>query len=69
MVQALHAHALFASAQPPGERTGDLVQQLQRQFLGRAYQCGDCGYGPIDHFACGDLEALRIQSSFLFLII
>lgn len=39
----------------PG-RTDDVVQHLRRQFLGRAYQCAGCGYGPIDHFACGDLE-------------
>jgi len=25
--------------------------------LGRAYQCAHCGFGPIDHFACGDLES------------
>lgn len=57
MVMALHAHALLAILQPPVQRTDDVVQQLRRQFLGRAYQCAGCGYGPIDHFACGDLEA------------
>eukprot|EP00490_Sorites_sp_Unknown_P025547 CAMPEP_0114688316 /NCGR_PEP_ID=MMETSP0191-20121206/63346_1 /TAXON_ID=126664 /ORGANISM="Sorites sp." /LENGTH=1102 /DNA_ID=CAMNT_0001975657 /DNA_START=40 /DNA_END=3348 /DNA_ORIENTATION=+ len=57
MVMALHAHALLAALQPPGQRTDDVVQHLRRQFLGRAYQCASCGYGPIDHFACGDLEA------------
>lgn len=57
MVMALHAHALLATLQPPGQRTDDVVQHLRRQFLGRAYQCAGCGYGPIDHFACGDLEA------------
>lgn len=40
-------------------RTDDFVQHLRRQFLGRAYQCADCGYGPIDHFACGDLQAAQ----------
>ncbi|CAJ1453665.1 unnamed protein product [Effrenium voratum] len=54
---ALHAHALLATAQPPRARTkDDLEQQLRRQFLGRAYQCPSCGYGPIDHYNCGDLE-------------
>ena len=57
MVMALHAHALLATLQPPAVRTDDFVQHLRRQFLGRAYQCADCGYGPIDHFACGDLQA------------
>jgi len=35
----------------------DLEASLRRRFLGRAYQCGGCGFGPIDHFACSDLEA------------
>eukprot|EP00930_Biecheleria_cincta_P055671 TRINITY_DN41970_c0_g1_i1.p1 TRINITY_DN41970_c0_g1~~TRINITY_DN41970_c0_g1_i1.p1 ORF type:complete len:1146 (-),score=258.09 TRINITY_DN41970_c0_g1_i1:213-3650(-) len=56
---ALHAHSLFAAVQaPPSEASKeDLAAQLRRQYLGRAFQCRQCGFGPIDHFACGDLEA------------
>jgi len=56
---ALHAHSLLAAVQaPPSEASAeDLAAQLRRQYLGRAFQCGQCGFGPIDHFACGDLEA------------
>lgn len=35
----------------------DLVAQLRRQYLGRAFQCARCSFGPIDHYACGDLGA------------
>jgi len=54
---ALHAHALLAALRPPvsDEARGDLTAQLRRQYLGRAYQCAHCSFGPIDHFACGDL--------------
>merc|ERR1712100_951725 len=56
---ALHAHSLLAVLQQrpvaPGKK--DVVAQLQRQYLGRAFQCAQCGFGPIDHFACSDLEA------------
>merc|ERR1712226_105270 len=56
---ALHAHSLLAVVQPPPSAASkeDLKAQLRRQYLGRAFQCGQCGFGPIDHFACGDLEA------------
>lgn len=56
---ALHAHSLLAGLQPPfiAPRKKDLEAQLRRQYLGRAFQCAQCGFGPIDHFACGDLEA------------
>merc|ERR1719254_41395 len=56
---ALHAHSLLAVLQPPPSKASkaDLEAQLRRQYLGRAFQCRDCGFGPIDHFACGDLEA------------
>ena len=33
-----------------------LAEQLRREFP-NARQCGSCGHGPIDHFACGDLNA------------
>jgi hypothetical protein len=56
---ALHAHALFNVVQPPapGIRREDLEAQMRRQYFGRAYQCAACRFGPIDHFACGDLAA------------
>lgn len=56
---ALHAHALFNVVQPPtpGIRREDLEAHMRRQYLGRAYQCAMCRFGPIDHFACGDLAA------------
>lgn len=56
---ALHAHSLLAAVQPPPAAASkeDLRAQLRRQYLGRAFQCSECGFGPIDHFACSDLEA------------
>mmetsp|Transcript_20251 Transcript_20251/g.57559 ORF Transcript_20251/g.57559 Transcript_20251/m.57559 type:complete len:1130 (+) Transcript_20251:100-3489(+) len=56
---ALHAHSLLAAVQPPPTAASkeDLRAQLRRQYLGRAFQCSMCGFGPIDHFACSDLEA------------
>merc|ERR1712048_1173520 len=56
---ALHAHALLAAVQPPAATPckQDLEAQMRRQYLGRAFQCAQCSFGPIDHFACGDLEA------------
>jgi len=56
---ALHAHALLTAVQPTfgAQRVADIEAQMRRQFLGRAYQCPGCQFGPIDHYACGDLEA------------
>merc|ERR1712127_285183 len=54
---ALHAHALLAVVQPSAPRVADIEAQMRRQYLGRAYQCPQCRFGPIDHYACGDLEA------------
>jgi len=56
---ALHAHALLSAVQTPSaaQVQGDLVAQLRRQYLGRAFQCGHCNFGPIDHYACSDLGA------------
>merc|ERR1719333_235264 len=60
---ALHAHAFLSAVrdvrEAPAEAVSrkDLEAQLRRQYLGRAYQCAQCSFGPIDHFACGDLEA------------
>mmetsp|Transcript_69324 Transcript_69324/g.130776 ORF Transcript_69324/g.130776 Transcript_69324/m.130776 type:complete len:693 (+) Transcript_69324:45-2123(+) len=54
---ALHAQALFEALQPPARevRKEDLEAHMRRQYFGRAYQCASCNFGPIDHFACGDL--------------
>jgi uncharacterized protein YegL len=59
MRDALHAHAFLAVLQPPPAtpEKKDLEAQLRRQYLGRAFQCAECNFGPIDHFACADLEA------------
>ena len=58
---ALHGHALLACLQPAGPSPAlarrDLEAQLRRRFRGRAHQCAACGFGPIDHAGCGDLEA------------
>lgn len=56
---ALHAHALLAALQPPPvvASKDDLEAQLRRQYLGRAFQCAQCRFGPIDHLACEDLQA------------
>jgi hypothetical protein len=56
---ALHAHALLSVVQTPPSAPleEDLTAQLRRQYLGRAFQCGRCSFGPIDHYACGDLGA------------
>ena len=62
---ALHAHAMLATCQPRrvasavGESKGaearlaraDLTAQLQRRYLGRAYQCSRCAFGPLGRTA------------------
>jgi len=47
----------LAVVQPSAPRVADIEAQMRRQYLGRAYQCPQCRFGPIDHYACGDLEA------------
>merc|ERR1739848_771915 len=44
---ALHAHAFLAALQPPAEKPikEDLEAQMRRQYLGRAFQCAECGFG------------------------
>ena len=40
---------------------GEVSQELLREQLVREFpnarMCGRCQHGPIDHFACGDLNA------------
>jgi hypothetical protein len=60
---ALHAHAFASLVKPKTvakvykEKKTDLEAMLKRNFLGKAYQCAECRFGPIDHMACGDLDA------------
>ncbi|KAL3942845.1 MAG: hypothetical protein SGBAC_003044 [Bacillariaceae sp.] len=58
MRAALHSTSLFhlASSQDEGIMTElDVVANLRRAFMGRAFMCGNCKFGPVDHYACGDL--------------
>lgn len=41
-------------------RNALLSRQLKNQ-MPKARQCGRCGFGPVDHFACGDLLAHQGQ--------
>jgi len=38
------------------EKRCDLEAMLKRTYLGKAYQCFNCSFGPIDHIACEDLS-------------
>lgn len=60
MREALHAHALLAALQPPSSQ-GNNEAFLRRQYLGRAFQCASCGFGPIDHYGCGDLLSHHME--------
>jgi len=55
---ALHAHSFLSASQPaaPEATKDDLEAQLRRQYLGRAYQCASCNFGPVDHYSCHDLS-------------
>jgi len=60
MKAALHAHSLFRCLQPDSndsKTSSDVAAEIRREFLGRAYQCGSCGFGPVDHGGCRDLFA------------
>jgi hypothetical protein len=61
---SLHAHSFVTAVQPDATASTakDFEAQMRRQFLGRAYQCASCAFGPIDHFACGDLAAHHGQN-------
>lgn len=56
---ALHSNSLFHLIAIPEEDTSaredEVVANLRRTFLGRAFMCASCGFGPVDHFACSDL--------------
>lgn len=59
MKVALLANALLRVLQPePAFKSkADIVADIRREFLGSAYQCGSCGFGPVDHGGCSDLFA------------
>lgn len=54
---ALHGNTMFhLITTPEGVVNGDdVAANLRRTFMGRAFMCGSCGFGPVDHFACSDL--------------
>eukprot|EP00971_Amphidinium_carterae_P116710 2311676-Amphidinium_carterae.1 len=56
---ALHAHSLLTAVQPPTPKRpkADIIAELRRLHLGSSYQCGECGFGPVSHANCHDLEA------------
>jgi len=58
MQVALHANCVFHVVAVPDQIIReDVIADLQRKYMGRAFQCAGCGFGPIDHFGCSDLEA------------
>lgn len=44
------------------QKRKDIISSLQRTFLNKAYQCSKCSFGPIDHYACGDLQYHHLES-------
>lgn len=38
-----------------------VLEEGLRRLMPNARQCGSCGRGPVDHFACGDLQAHHRQ--------
>lgn len=55
---ALHGNSIFHFfADVEKKQQEDVVANLRRAFLGRAFMCSSCGFGPVDHFACSDLHA------------
>ena len=58
-IYAIYAKA-FAFFCTPVDKADEfdmmLEGTLQRIYLGKAYQCKECGFGPVDHFACGLLD-------------
>mmetsp|Transcript_6637 Transcript_6637/g.9850 ORF Transcript_6637/g.9850 Transcript_6637/m.9850 type:complete len:1386 (+) Transcript_6637:93-4250(+) len=60
MKAALHAHSLFSCLQPEScdeKSKSDVAAEIRREFLGWAYQCGSCGFGPVLHGGCSSLIA------------
>eukprot|EP00551_Chaetoceros_affinis_P013307 CAMPEP_0203685570 /NCGR_PEP_ID=MMETSP0090-20130426/48615_1 /ASSEMBLY_ACC=CAM_ASM_001088 /TAXON_ID=426623 /ORGANISM="Chaetoceros affinis, Strain CCMP159" /LENGTH=1159 /DNA_ID=CAMNT_0050554767 /DNA_START=184 /DNA_END=3663 /DNA_ORIENTATION=+ len=55
---ALYSNTLLhVIAAPEREGREDIIANLQRTFMDRAFMCAQCGFGPVDHYACSDLQA------------
>lgn len=56
---ALHStsllHLASTAVDDKAMEENDVVADLRRAFMGRAFMCGNCQFGPVDHFACSDL--------------
>ena len=39
----------------------DRAKELATTWLGKAHQCPQCSYGPVEHFACGDLSESQMN--------
>lgn len=53
---ALHSNSVFhLIAVPEGVNREDVIANLHRAFMGRAFMCGSCSFGTVDHVACSDL--------------
>jgi hypothetical protein len=39
----------------------DRAKELATMWLGKAHQCPQCSYGPVEHFACGDLSESQMN--------
>jgi len=55
---ALHGNTVFHLVTNVERRIeNDVIADLRRKFMGRAFMCSSCGFGPVDHYACSDLLA------------
>jgi len=41
----------------------ELLERQLKAALPGARQCGSCGYGPVEHYACGDLQSHHNEST------
>jgi uncharacterized protein YegL len=63
MKAALLGQSLLACLQPEASTIShaEIAAVIRRQFEGRAYQCGSCGFGPVDQVGCADLMAHHLE--------
>eukprot|EP00980_Cylindrotheca_fusiformis_P031221 scaffold26012_cov220-Cylindrotheca_fusiformis.AAC.1 len=62
---ALHSNTLFyltSSTEEDTKTKDDAVANLRRAFMGKAFMCPSCRFGPVDHFACSDLMSHHGES-------
>lgn len=53
---ALHCNSIFQLLTTVEEKEKeDVIANLRRRYMGRAFMCGLCNFGPVDHVACSDL--------------